>query len=484
MTNMPLSPSPGPQLKRQETLAWLNSAPWSLPPIVDPTAVFSNLQQTLGAGVLPPDAIFLAIADAARVLTSASGTALALWTEGAIRCRARSGDIAPELGAALNVDSGISGECLRAATALRCDDTQTDDRVDPDVCRQLGVRSIAVVPVHRCDQTVGILEAFSDRPCAFSAEHMNSLLHLAEIVEAANERQFTVRDVAPVETGRAIWRPEVMPLPANAEDAALFEKPSSPGLLRYWIMGAAAVVLLLASAVAWLSWHEPDAEVASAPATAATQTALVESSRHAPSGVVPYKPAAGRPPARADRAPVMTAGGKDAVLQNAAQIETTDAESKDTASATVAPASTGAETASQTETSSSSKDLLPSEPPPGITIAVPEGNENIAKVVSSATALPAADIPISGGVTEAALIYKVQPVYPPTARTQRLEGTVVLEATIAEDGTPQDLRVISGPSPLAEAATAAVRQWRYRPSQLNGKPVAVQKQIMVVFKAP
>jgi protein TonB len=58
-----------------------------------------------------------------------------------------------------------------------------------------------------------------------------------------------------------------------------------------------------------------------------------------------------------------------------------------------------------------------------------------------------------------------------------------LEVTITEDGSTRDVKIISGPSLLAEAATEAVRQWRYRPSLLNGKPVAVQKQITVIFNA-
>jgi TonB family protein len=468
MTNMSLSSSPGPPEPGQKYPAW-PSAPWDSAPPTDPAALFATLQQTLAAGAQSPDVIFLAITDAARVLTGASGTALALWTEGTIRCRARSGEIAPELGAALNVDSGISGECLRASKALRCDDTYTDDRVDPDVCHQLGVRSIAVVPVHRRGQTVGILEAFSRRPFAFSADQMNSLLHLAEIVETAHDREISARDPAPLEATRPVGWPEVLTAPAGVAEAAIVEKRSSSGRLRYWILGAGVVVLMLASTVAWLSWREPDAEVAASPQAAAAHTAPQEIAQHAPPAVVPYKPAAGRPREHADKSP--TAG----VLQNAAQLESTQIAS---------PSGSTVDSINQTARPSSTTDPSPSEPPPAVTIEISERNDDIANVVSTTRALPAADLPISGGVTEAALIYKVQPVYPHAARTQRLEGTVVLEVTIGEDGTPQGLKVISGLPVLAQAAMSAVQQWRYQPSLLNGKPVAVQKQITIVFKTP
>ena len=87
-------------------------------------------------------------------------------------------------------------------------------------------------------------------------------------------------------------------------------------------------------------------------------------------------------------------------------------------------------------------------------------------------------------MTEANLIRKVEPQYPPEARIQKLAGSVVLEATIADDGSVRDVKVVSGESLLAGAASAAVKQWRYSPSRLNGSPVSVQKRITIVFKLP
>jgi len=149
------------------------------------TALLTVLRDALMAGTHTRDEILLAIADTGRTLTGANGTAIALRTHGVVVCRARSGEIAPQLGAALNVDSGISGECFRTSSVLRCDDTQADVRVEAEVCRSLGIRSIAVVPLRDAVATVGILEVFSNRAYAFSDEQIGLLKSLGEIAEAA-----------------------------------------------------------------------------------------------------------------------------------------------------------------------------------------------------------------------------------------------------------------------------------------------------------
>ena len=77
--------------------------------------------------------------------------------------------------------------------------------------------------------------------------------------------------------------------------------------------------------------------------------------------------------------------------------------------------------------------------------------------------------------------HKVQPTYPPLARTARVQGSVVLAAVIGKDGTIQNLHVLSGHPLLTQAALDAVRQWRYRPYILNGEPVEVDTQVTVNF---
>ena len=88
--------------------------------------LLAKLRAMVAAGTQEADAILGTIAVAAHALTGASGAAIAMPRDGAVVCVGRSGDIAPGLGARLDVDSGISGECLRTGMNLRCDDAARD----------------------------------------------------------------------------------------------------------------------------------------------------------------------------------------------------------------------------------------------------------------------------------------------------------------------------------------------------------------------
>ena len=76
----------------------------------------------------------------------------------------------------------------------------------------------------------------------------------------------------------------------------------------------------------------------------------------------------------------------------------------------------------------------------------------------------------------------VPPIYPQLASRARVSGTVVLEATLTEEGTVEEIRVISGHPLLIEAAIACVKQWQYEPTLLNGIPVAVILTAKVRFE--
>jgi protein TonB len=89
---------------------------------------------------------------------------------------------------------------------------------------------------------------------------------------------------------------------------------------------------------------------------------------------------------------------------------------------------------------------------------------------------------VSSGVMAGMLVHTVIPTYPAIGRAVRAQGTVQLQATISRDGTIENLRVVSGPPLLQQAAMDAVKQWRYRPYLLNGEPVEVETTINVDFK--
>jgi len=88
---------------------------------------------------------------------------------------------------------------------------------------------------------------------------------------------------------------------------------------------------------------------------------------------------------------------------------------------------------------------------------------------------------VSSGVASGNLINKVQPTYPPIARTNRIAGQVVLHALISKNGNIENLQVVSGHPMLTQSAIEAVRQWKYKPYLLNGEPVEVETTIQVNF---
>lgn len=73
------------------------------------------------------------------------------------------------------------------------------------------------------------------------------------------------------------------------------------------------------------------------------------------------------------------------------------------------------------------------------------------------------------------------PRYPVTAKEQRIQGMVMLDARITKAGTIDDLQVISGPKELRQSAFDAVKTWKYKPYLLNGEPLAVRTEINVIY---
>ena len=94
---------------------------------------------------------------------------------------------------------------------------------------------------------------------------------------------------------------------------------------------------------------------------------------------------------------------------------------------------------------------------------------------------PSRPVRVGGGISEANLIRRVQPAYPPIARSTRIEGTVEFTATISKEGIIEHLQLVHGHPLLVKAAEEAILQWRYRPTLLNGEPVEVVTDILVKF---
>jgi TonB family protein len=104
------------------------------------------------------------------------------------------------------------------------------------------------------------------------------------------------------------------------------------------------------------------------------------------------------------------------------------------------------------------------------------------EVVQALSTAPPMRVRLGGKVASAKLTHRVDPIYPPLALQNQVKGTVELKVVLQVDGSVGSVTVISGPPLLIMAAVDAVRQWRYSPTLLNGKPVEVDTTIDVVFQ--
>ncbi|MBZ5704897.1 MAG: GAF domain-containing protein [Acidobacteriia bacterium] len=269
---------------RQESREETNLEPAALKEGVEPpvppdyTSILAGLAavkrevESLGVNL---DRALQLVAERAQGFTHATGSAIALVEGTEMICRATAGD-APGLGARLQIGSGFSGECVRTGILLRCEDAETDPRVDQESCRMLGIRSMIAVPIRLGDAVIGLLEVFAPQPNAFSQNDDTVLQRLAETILAVVNRA--------ARAGMAQSRPVKPPAqPVDEEtsretssegEAAVPDRPAS-SLLRKIVLLMAALTLFLV--VVWLvsPWVRFMTGVprASAPARSAPQAA-------------------------------------------------------------------------------------------------------------------------------------------------------------------------------------------------------------------
>ena len=155
------------------------------------------------------------LAERAQYITGASGAAIALLEESEMICRASAGPSAPQLGAEVQVKSGLTGESVRTRQILRCDDAETDSRVNRESCNALGIKSVMVVPLVREQEVIGVFELFADRANAFEERDVTALERLAEMVQTGVEHADAAK--------RAL--PEIA---AKNEEAVAEQKQSEP----------------------------------------------------------------------------------------------------------------------------------------------------------------------------------------------------------------------------------------------------------------
>jgi len=129
------------------------------------------------------------------------------------------------------------------------------------------------------------------------------------------------------------------------------------------------------------------------------------------------------------------------------------------------------------------------EPDAGITLTNDDQPDSGAEALNAGLvggnkqpSAPVAPLPVGGDVKQAELISKVAPVYPALAKNQHVSGNVLVDALIDANGKVTTMKVISGPTLLHQAAMDALRQWKYQPATLDGKPVPMHLTVTLQFR--
>ena len=218
---------------------------YDAPTYADYTAILSGLAavkrevESLGADL---DAILQLVARRSLTFTQAAGAAIALSENQDMVCRASAGD-APPLGTHLQTGVGFSGECVRTGALLRCDDSETDPRVDRESSRSLGIRSMIAVPIRRGVSVVGLLEVFSHEPSNFESSDESVLQRLSVLVteamdHAARHQEGAAKQTLPASDDEfPVETPDDLPLPQLSRSRNIV------------LIGAALTVV---SVIAWL----------------------------------------------------------------------------------------------------------------------------------------------------------------------------------------------------------------------------------------
>ena len=211
------SPEPAPVVDKKAAAEAL-----SVVPISDGSATVSLVEavrrevREIGDDV---DAVLHLITERALSLTGASGAALAFLTDDKMICRARAGEPAPPLAAPVDAKRGLSGECVRSGLLVSCEDTENDPRVDPEICRTLGIGSLMAAPIVSDFRVVGLLETFSPHPRAFAKAHETVLDRLVEMIPKTHREKTQTEKTQPEKTQperpirpeavSGVWRPSV-----------------------------------------------------------------------------------------------------------------------------------------------------------------------------------------------------------------------------------------------------------------------------------
>jgi protein TonB len=294
-----------------------------------------------------------------------------------------------------------------------------------------------MAPVVDEGRVFGILEVFSDRPSAFSAGDSDALLALSQrVVEhIQHKREMESGQATRVQNPSTIVE-AVAGSPRNSEEAIPLAEPEIPGTRSPGTTILALLVIAAAIALgAALGWRATRA-IKPAAATRPIESPAAASANSAPEQEIP----SGNPPLAEDvgaASPQKTSSLANREASNGSLVVTQNGKVIYRMDPTGRPAAASPAQAAATASSSSSR-----------------------------------------------LIHRVEPQYPLEAKAKRIQGSVVLDVQVQGEGAVGNIDVIQGDPLLSEAAVQAVRQWKYQPYFVDGRPVESQTRITIKFTLP
>jgi GAF domain/PilZ domain len=133
---------------------------------------------------LSPEITIQSLAENAQYITGATGAAVAMQSGPEMVCCATAGLTAPPLGSYVEMATSFSGESVRRDQLLRCDSVESDARVDAESCRELGIASLLVMPLHGGGRVAGLFQLLSMQPYAFQDRDVSALKRIGKMMEA------------------------------------------------------------------------------------------------------------------------------------------------------------------------------------------------------------------------------------------------------------------------------------------------------------
>jgi len=435
--------------------------------------------------------------------------------------------------------SGLTAECIKTRKVQRCDDAQSDPRADSEASRSLGVRSVMILPLLRKGEMAGALEVFSPQPGVFGDRDELTLEALAQRIlknlERASEPLSLAADTAsllsdttagvvgnlPAEPVAPTTQAAPENLRADSAKGVWEEADVSREIAgrsargRFDFLGLALVLGVLACGVflgilmgVRLGWRRAIA-VRAQVTRSASRAGFRE--QNPAQNTVRENTAAQNTAAQNATAQDMTVhnataqngqavgepgwtAGSGSASSGAGNGRTAESEKKSVSTPQGTPAAASKDSfppAGSLVIYENGKEIFRSRPAvEGEAARATRTNESAGQSaapgeVQRASAVePTGIVKLDPQVTKDSLVHRVEPVYPEEARKQGIQGAVVLEVHIGRDGAIQDVKVISGQVLLANAAIAAVKQWRFRPHKVQGQPVEMQTKITLNFRSP